>query len=218
MPRGTKLSKESIVDAAFKYVDEHGIENLSMRNLAAVLHVKAMSLYNHIKNKDELIDELVEQLVSKIEIPVIDDTWQNAMRKRSWSIHRVLLQHPWGTKPLVSRPNIGPNVLTLFDRSLGVLKQAGFSNEEADKTITAFNSFIYGFTLIVQNFPLQEEEYSDAAKEYAFLFPRETYPAIHDLSKDIELERYSGIADFNVGLEHIISGIEQKIKTKEKQQ
>jgi AcrR family transcriptional regulator len=216
MARTAKISKEMIVEAAFQYADEFGLENVSMRSIASRLQVKAMSLYNHIKNKDELIDEMVEKLVSEIEIPTMGDTWQNAMRKRSWSIHRVLLKHPWGTKTLMSRPNIGPHVLTLFDRSLGVLKQASFTNEEADKIITAFNSFIYGFTMIVQNFPLEEPEYADAAKEHAFLFPKDVYPSLHDLSKDIEERKYSGFADFNVGLELIISGIEHTISHKEK--
>lgn len=218
MAPSRKLSRESILEAAFTYVDEFGLEKLSMRNLATVLNVKAMSLYNHIKNKDELIDELVEMLVAKIDIPSLEDTWQNAMRKRSWSIHNVLMNHPWGTKPLVSRPNVGVHVLTLFDRSLGVLKQAGFTNEECDRIITAFNSFIYGFTLIVQNFPLEESEYTDAARENQFLFPKDIYPSLHSLSNDIKDEVYSGIADFNFGLEQLISGIEQRVVKKEKKE
>lgn len=217
MAKNRKLSKEIIIEAAYQFVDDHGLEKLSMRNLAKVLNVKAMSLYNHIKNKDELIDELVERLVSEIEIPSYEESWQSAMRKRSWSIHKVLMKHPWGTKPLVSRPNIGENVLTLFDRSLGALIQAGFSNEESDKIITTFNSYIYGFLLIVQNFPLEESEYSEQAKEHQFLFPIDVYPSLHHLSKDIQDEIYSGIADFNFGLEQLISGIEQTLPKKEKQ-
>jgi AcrR family transcriptional regulator len=54
------LSRERVLLAALRLADAEGLEALSMRNLAQELGVKAMSLYNHVKNKDDLIDGIVD--------------------------------------------------------------------------------------------------------------------------------------------------------------
>jgi AcrR family transcriptional regulator len=63
------LSRERVLLAALRLADAEGLEALSMRNLAQELGVKAMSLYNHVKNKDDLIDGIVDIVVGEIEVP-----------------------------------------------------------------------------------------------------------------------------------------------------
>lgn len=203
-----KLDKATIIDTAYAFVDQHGLDALSMRKLASELNVKAMSLYNHVENKDEVLDLLVERLVSEFELPQQGVPWQTAMKQRATSMHAVLMKHPWGTMPLVSRVNIGPIFLRFFDRSIACLKDSGFSYEEADRVIVALNGYIYGFTLAQLNFPLAEEDYVDAANEHIDLFPQDVYPALYGLSKDIRETKYSGIADFQLGLAFLLAGIE----------
>lgn len=206
-----KLSKQLIIDTAFDFVDKEGIDSLSMRKLATVLNVKAMSLYNHINNKDELIDELVDKLVGCIEY-IDGEDWQETMRNRSVSMKDILLKHSWGTKPLVSGWNIRPNFLRFFNRSLGSLIDSGFSFGEADHILTSINAYIYGFVLQSLNFPIEEENYQESAEEYKDFFSKDDYPYLWGLSNDIRLGNYSGINDFEGGLEVIIKGIEQTIK------
>ena len=55
--------------AAVALADEGGIEALSMRRLAKELRVEAMSLYNHVANKDEILDGIVDTVVGEIELP-----------------------------------------------------------------------------------------------------------------------------------------------------
>ena len=120
------LSRERVFLAALRLADAEGLEALSMRNLAQELGVKAMSLYNHIKNKDDLIDAIVDIVVGEIEVPDFKLDWKTAMRQRAISAHEVLLRHPWATMPIVSRINVGPAMLRYVNATLGCLHEADF--------------------------------------------------------------------------------------------
>ena len=89
------LSRERVLNQALQLADEAGIESLSMRKLAEALGVKAMSLYNHVKNKDDLIDGIVDIVASEIELPDVNADWILSLRRRANSAHDVLLRHPW---------------------------------------------------------------------------------------------------------------------------
>jgi AcrR family transcriptional regulator len=203
------LSRERVLRAAVRLADEGGIESLSMRKLAQDLGVKAMSLYNHVANKDDLLDGIVDIVVSEIEVPNLGVDWKTAMRRRAMSAHEVLLRHPWSTMPLVSRVNVGPAMLRYVDATLGCLREAGFSLEMADRAWNAIDSHIYGFTLQELNFPFETEEYSEAAKNGLSLIPADKYPYLNRLTHDVIEGRYDGIHDFEFGLELILNGLDR---------
>lgn len=203
------LSRERVLRAAVRLADEGGIESLSMRKLAQDLGVKAMSLYNHVANKDDLLDGIVDIVVSEIEVPNFGVDWKTAMRRRAMSAHEVLLRHPWSTMPLVSRVNVGPAMLRYVDATLGCLREAGFSLEMADRAWNAIDSHIYGFTLQELNFPFETEEYSEAAKNGLSLIPADKYPYLNRLTHDVIEGRYDGIHDFEFGLELILNGLDR---------
>ncbi len=202
------LSRERVLLAALRLADAEGLEALSMRNLAQELGVKAMSLYNHIKNKDDLIDGIVDIVVGEIEVPDFKLDWKTAMRRRAISAHEVLLDHPWATMPIVSRINVGSAMLRYVDATLGCLHEAGFSLEMADHIWNAMDSHIYGFTLQELNFPVETENYSEAAKEGLPLIPAEQYPYMNDLTHEVIERRYDGLHDFEFGLDLILNGLE----------
>ena len=62
---GLGLSRERILDKALELADARGLECLSMRTLASALGCKAMSLYNHVSSRDELVAELVDRVDRK---------------------------------------------------------------------------------------------------------------------------------------------------------
>ncbi len=208
LPSGS-LTRERVLRAAVRLADEGGIESLSMRKLAQDLGVKAMSLYNHVANKDDLLDGIVDIVVSEIEVPNLGVDWKTAMRRRAMSAHEVLLRHPWSTMPLVSRVNVGPAMLRYVDATLGCLREAGFSLEMADRAWNAIDSHIYGFTLQELNFPFETEEYSEAAKNGLSLIPADKYPYLNRLTHDVIEGRYDGIHDFEFGLELILNGLDR---------
>lgn len=203
------LSRERILQAAMRLADEGGIESVSMRKLAEKLGVKAMSLYNHVANKDATIDGIVDIVVSEIEIPGTGIDWKTAMRRRANSAHEVLLRHPWAIMALVSRVNVGSAMLHYVDATLGCLYEAGFSLEMADRAWNAIDSHIYGFTLQELNFPLETAEYSEAAKNNISLIPDRNYPYLNKLAYLVIDRSYDGIHDFEFGLELILNGLDK---------
>jgi AcrR family transcriptional regulator len=208
-PPPLPLSRDRVLGAALRLADEGGIESLSMRKLAQDLGVKAMSLYNHVANKDDIIDGIVDIVVSEIEVPVPGTDWKTAMRRRAISAHTALLRHSWATMPIVSRVNVGPAMLRYVDATLGCLYEAGFSLEMADRAWNAIDSHIYGFTLQELNFPFEAAEYSEAAKNGLSLIPADKYPYLNQLTHYVMDGRYDGLHDFEFGLELILDGLDR---------
>jgi AcrR family transcriptional regulator len=208
-PPPLPLSRDRVLGAALRLADEGGIESLSMRKLAQDLGVKAMSLYNHVANKDDIIDGIVDIVVSEIEVPVPGTDWKTAMRRRAISAHTALLRHSWATMPIVSRVNVGPAMLRYVDATLGCLYEAGFSLEMADRAWNAIDSHIYGFTLQELNFPFEAAEYSEAAKNSLSLIPADKYPYLNQLTHYVMDGRYDGLHDFEFGLELILDGLDR---------
>ncbi|NEQ47195.1 MAG: TetR/AcrR family transcriptional regulator [Leptolyngbya sp. SIOISBB] len=207
MPQ-TPLSRDRILQVALQRADAEGLEALSMRKLAQDLGVKAMSLYNHVANKDDIIDGMVDRVVSEIELPSLAVDWQTAMRQRATSAHAVLLQHPWATMAMMSRVNVGPAMLRYVEATLACLVEAGFSYPLADYVWNAIDSHIYGFTLQALNFPFEADEYATVAKDYVAMIPPAQYPYLNQLTHHVIEGRHDGLHDFEFGLNILLDGLE----------
>jgi AcrR family transcriptional regulator len=203
------LSNERVLQAAVILADEIGIESLSMRKLGQALGVEAMSLYRHVANKDAVLDGIVDIVASEIEVPSIGGDWKESMRRRATSTHRVLLRHPWATMLIVSRTNVGPAMLRYVDATIGCLREAGFSYEQADRAWNAIDNHVYGFTLQMLNFPFEPGEYADVAKQFLPMIPAEQYPYLRGLSQQVIDGHHDGLQDFTFGLELILDGLDK---------
>ena len=182
-----------------------------MRKLAESLGVGAMSLYNHVANKDEILDGIVDLVVGEIELPDTHAHWKEAMRRRAASAHEVLLRHRWATMALVSRVNAGPAMLRYVDATLGCLRKAGFSYETADHAWNAMDSHIYGYTLQELHFPFRPPQYSGAARDFLGLIPVQDYPYFSELARLVIEKRHSGVHELAFGLELILDGLEKHL-------
>ena len=207
--RRTPLDRTKVLRAALQMADNDGLESLSMRSLARVLKVEAMSLYNHVANKEDILDGLVELVASEIEVPSIGGAWKAAMRRRAISAHTVLMQHPWATMLFVSRMNIGPNMLRYVDATIGCLRAAGFSYPMADYAWNTLDAYIYGFTLQRLNFPLEPAEYASAAKQFLPLIPVDQFPYLNGMSQEVIAGRHDGLQQLERGLDLLLDGFEQ---------
>src|SRR5688572_22711808 len=128
MPRPrTPVTRERALLAAVKIADEHGLEGLTMRRLASALGVEAMSIYHHLRNKDEILDGMVELVFSEMELPPTDVHWKDAVRARCASVREVLTRHPWAISIMQSRTSPGPATLGHLDAFIGCLRAGGFS-------------------------------------------------------------------------------------------
>jgi AcrR family transcriptional regulator len=182
-----------------------------MRKIANELGVQAMSLYNHVANKDEIVDGLVELIVGEIALPSLDDSWKAAMMHRGNSAHTVLLRHPWAIMALITRSTAGHRTLAYVNATIGCLKEAGFSYELANQAWNAMDNHIYGFTLQESNFPFEPPDYAGTAREFLPSIAAEQYPYFTALATMIMEGRYSGLHDFEFGLKLILDGLERHL-------
>lgn len=205
----TPLTRKRVLRAAIRLADKGGIESLSMRKLAQALGVEAMSLYNHVENKEDVLSGIVDIVAGEIEVPTIGADWKEAIRRRAISAHEMLLRHPWASLLIVARINVGPAMLRYVDATLGCLREAGFSYEMADHAWNAIDSHVYGFTLQRLNFVIEPSEYADTAEEYLPLIPADEFPYLNGLSQLVIGGTYDGVHDFEFGLELILDGLER---------
>ena len=202
------LTRERVLSAALRMADKDGLELLSMRNLARALKVEAMSLYNHVKGKEDILDGLVDLVASELDVPASGGDWMEAMRQRARTAHAVLLRHRWATMLFVSRLNVGPNMLRYVDATIGCLRAAGFSYPMADHAWTALDAYVYGFTLQKLNFPLDPSEYAPAARQFLPLIPAERFPWLNGMSQEVIAGRHDGVHRLEFGLELVLEGLE----------
>jgi AcrR family transcriptional regulator len=203
------LTRERVLEVAVRIADDEGIGALSMRNLASELGVEAMSLYHHVKNKEEILLGIVDIIAAELYVPAIGGDWREEMRRRATTAHAVLLRHRWATMLLVSQPNVGPSMLRYVNATLGCLVEAGFSYPMADHAWNVIYGHVYGFTLQKLNFPFQPDEYAEVARHYVTTNPTDQYPYLYELARWVMERRHDGVQDFSFGLEILLDGLEQ---------
>ena len=156
--RRGRLTREIVLRAALELADEGGPEALTMQRIGARLGVEAMSLYRHVRNKDDLLDGLVDLVFAEIELPAADHDWQRAIRANAASTRDALTRHRWAISLLYSRLQPGPASLRHHDQVVGVLLRAGFSSAMATRIFNVADSYVFGFVLQEQSLPFEGAE------------------------------------------------------------
>lgn len=144
--RRVRLNRNRVLQAAVSLADEAGIDELSMRRLGQELGVVPMALYKHVANKEELLDGMVEAIVSEIDPAVGGADWKKAVRLRVLSARAVLQRHRWARQVLESRTNQTPAVLGYMDSFIAMFLAGGFSADLTHHVMHAMGSRIWGFT------------------------------------------------------------------------
>jgi AcrR family transcriptional regulator len=207
--RRAPLSRERVLRAAVALADESGIESLTMRRLGQELGVEAMSLYNHVANKDDILDGIVDLVLGDIDVPPTGTDWKTAMRQRAVSAHEVLLAHPWAALLVMSRFNIGPGMTRYLDATLGRLREGGFSIEGALDAWHTLDSHLYGFTLQQLNLPFEVDEAQQVSADVLGQLSTGEFP--HVVEVITEVMRSGREEDFEFGLDLILDGLERTL-------
>jgi AcrR family transcriptional regulator len=213
--RRVPLSRERVLSAAIHLADEAGVESLTMRKLAKELGVEAMSLYNHVANKGDLLDGIVEIVFTEIEPPQAGADWRAAMRERAISTRQALSRHGWAVGLMESRMTPGPANVRLHDAVLGCLRQAGFSVEMAVHAYSVQDSYIYGFALQERGFALQRsslpaDEESLAKAMLRQLPSASEYPYIAEVVGGyVTGSGFEFAEEFEFGLDLILDALEK---------
>jgi AcrR family transcriptional regulator len=207
------LTKERVLDAAIALADESGIGSLTMRRLAEALGVEAMSLYYHVANKDVILDGIVDQAFSEIDMSFVELDWRSAMQHRAISVRRVLSLHPWAISLMQSRTNPGPALLHHHDSVIGILRQAGFSVEMTAHAFSALDAYIYGFVSQELSLPFDTSSSEDAAEVAEVILeslPTEEFPHLSELTiEHIMQPGYNFADEFDFGLDLILESLER---------
>jgi len=199
-----------VLGAAVGLADVAGIESLTMRKLGQELGVEAMSLYNHVANKDDILDGMVDLVFGEIDIPGGADDWKAAMRRRAISAHEALLRHPWATSLMQSRTKPGPATLRHHDSVLGSLRGAGFSVVMAAHAFSVIDGYVYGFALQQINIPLQSREQVAEVGEDILRRLKGAFPHLAEMITDHAMKPgYDYAAEFEFGLDLILDGLER---------
>lgn len=200
------LNRERVVKAAIELVDGAGMGALSMRTLGEQLGVRAMALYNHVDNKDDLLDGMVDVVYGEIDVPTGPD-WKTAMRGRAISARRVLARHPWAIPLMESRTAPGPANLRHHDTVLGVLRDAEFSSQSATFVYSLLDCYIYGFALQEANLPFgTPDELAAMSDAIVRLLPADEYPHLREAAVELPASGFSFADQFETGLDLLLDG------------
>jgi AcrR family transcriptional regulator len=199
-----------VLRSAVDLADRGGIEALSMRRLGQELGVDAMALYRHFRNKDDVLDGMVEMIVAEIDRPARTGDWKSALREQAMAARRVMLGHPWARQVLEERPKGGPAFLAYMESILGTLLEGGFSIEVAHHALHVLGSRIFGFSQ-----DLFEDSGPDPSPEEAAVLARALagYPRVAELARSVSHDGVLGKCDddveFAFGLDLILDGLER---------
>ena len=206
-----RLNRDRVLQAAMALADEGGTDALTMRKLGQALGVEAMSLYNHVANKDDVLDGLVDIVFSEIALRCDGLDWKAAMRRRAISARETLARHRWAIGQLESRTHPGPATLRHHDSVLRCLREAGFSVAMAAHAYSALDSYIYGFALQQASLPFDTgEQAAEVAQAIIRQFSTGEYPFMAEIAREQVLKPgYSYAAEFEFGLDLILDGLER---------
>jgi AcrR family transcriptional regulator len=202
-----------VLRAAVAFADGSGIGALSMRKLGEVLGVEAMSLYNHVSSKGDLLDGMIDLVFGEIGLPSGGAGWKTAMRQRAVSARHVLSRHRWAIGLMESRSSPGPATLRHHDAVIGSLRQAGFPIALAAHAFSVLDSYVYGFALQEASLPFDTgEDTAKVAQAIMTQFSSGQYPYFTEMAVEHVLRPgYDYGDEFDFGLDLILDGLERSL-------
>lgn len=205
------LTRRRILECALRIIDRESLESLSMRKLAAELDAGAMSLYNHVPNKDSLLEGVTEVLLAEIDLASTEnEDWAEGMRTALLSFRKVLLAHPNALPLIQTKPIVSPEAFHPVEQSLATLRRGGFGPEDALRSHWALIGFTLGHVAFQLMNPLTDSARADAkvAMTRDNLAPAE-FPCFYEclpfaVGCDFE-------AAFELGLDALLVGLKARL-------
>jgi AcrR family transcriptional regulator len=201
-----------VLQAALKLADDGGFHSLSMRKVAAKLRVEAMSLYNHVASKEDIVDGLVDIVFSEIEVASPGSVhWKTAMRLRAISVRAALNRHRWAVGLMEGRMNPGPANVRNHNAVMGCLREGGFAFRDAVHAYSVMDAYIYGFALQERGLPFDapEETAQVMRKQRENVPSMDDYPYLVETAIELEKAGFDYETEFLFGLDLILDAIER---------
>ena len=144
--RRIPLTRRRVLEAAVELADRHGIEAVSMRRLGQELGIEAMSIYTHVRSKEDLLGGMVEVVIGQVPTQRARGDWKRSLRRTIMAARAVLLRHPWAPRLIEDLSEPGPAMMRHFDSVIGLLREGGFSLEMTHHALHLLGSRVLGFT------------------------------------------------------------------------
>jgi AcrR family transcriptional regulator len=143
------ISREDVVAAAAEVIAAGGYAEMSVRSLAAGLGVAPMSLYRHIRDKDDLLDEVVDRMLAREWRPAAAaDDWRAWVTEAATNLRSFLVTQPAALHVYLSHPVISPAAMERMNAMLDVLRQAGLDEAAARSAYGALHTYTIGFAAL----------------------------------------------------------------------
>ncbi len=208
--RRVTLNRARVIEAAIDLADREGIDAVSMRRLGQELGVEAMSLYTHVKGKDDLLAGMADAVVAQVPVERVEGDWRAGLRAMILGARAEMLRHPWAARVIEVSEQPGPATIEYMDAVAAVLLDGGFSADLAHHALHVLGSRVLGFS---QDLYDDKGEVDPAA---AAAFARElakTYPSVGAIALAASHEGGLGGCDddleFLFGLDLILDGLER---------
>ena len=203
------LDRGRILAAALELVDEQGIEALSMRKLGQTLGYEAMSLYNHVANKDDLLGGILDLVLAEME-PPDPDGGLPAIRASALSAHEALRRHPWAASMLMSAGGIRPGRLAYMEALLAALRKGGLSAETTYHAYHVLDAHIIGFSLWASTHGKMPEHVEDIRGWFEETIPVATFPFLHEHGlQHLDDGAHQDVSAFEYGLDLLLESLER---------
>jgi AcrR family transcriptional regulator len=202
-PRGS-LTPEAILDAAEDVAGE-GFDALTMRAVAARLGAVPMALYNHFATKDQLVDALLDRVLSRFEPEPATDDWGEDLRRFARAHRRLLTRHPWAVAPLFTQPNPGLSSVRIGELALGILRRAGFSDARAVAAFSGIIALNYGWSSFTTARDLDPAGPGHDVGAMLAALPRSEYPLTVGVAA--EMGAYGSDHHYDFVLDQFLSGL-----------
>ncbi len=182
-PARRPLTRERILQAGLRLIDQQGLEAFTMRKLAQELSVDPMSLYRHFENKDALLDGVADVLWSEVVLPESETGWEALLRSFAISLRALAHAHPHAYRLLCNSQSLSLAMLRLSDVILEQLQRAGFKPKRASEVACTVSSYAIGYAMVelsalspVTTERVTEERMSDIGRVTQLMrrLPRET--------------------------------------------
>jgi AcrR family transcriptional regulator len=152
-PARAPLSRQQVLRAALDYVDQHGLDALSMHKLGAELGVKAMSLYKHVADKDDILDGMVGLLWDELPTEPPTGDWRQAIHQLAAALRDLVHRHPHAAPLLTSRQEIREHPLRIAHGVLRLMRTGGVPEHCAVALLRTVFPYGIGYALAELSLP-----------------------------------------------------------------
>ena len=150
MPARERLTRDRVVEAAMRIMDDEGLDAVTMRRVAREVGVEAMSLYHYVRDKEDLLDGMCAMVMRDFRYPDEDRQWVEVARDGAREWRRVLREHPnvialWADR---QRPMTELESLMPMEFALRVIGRAGIDEREGVLIFNVLGGYIMGVVMM----------------------------------------------------------------------